>query len=240
LITQGCLVMRIGLQIALMASATCFAISFPLNAEGASPHPAQGPGNEPAIYAILEGNRRVFVNDAGPARSGERPPPTSPPEIDVAIQRVATRHRMDADLLRSVAKVESNFNPRAVSPKGAMGLMQLMPATAHRFGLASPFDVEQNLDAGTRYLKQLLGGYGGDLDLALAAYNAGEGAVARFGGVPNYAETQAYVRRVNAVYRGTAVTDTTVKRQRPTERYSSGPIRVERDGRGALYISNTD
>lgn len=108
----------------------------------------------------------------------------------------ADRHGLDRALLAAVAKVESNFNPFAVSPKGACGLLQLMPATARRFGVANVFDVEQNVEGGARYLRWLLDRFEGRVDLALAGYNAGEGAVDRHRGIPPYAETQWYVLKV--------------------------------------------
>jgi soluble lytic murein transglycosylase-like protein len=113
----------------------------------------------------------------------------------------ARRHGLDPALVLAVVAVESGFRPEAVSPKGAEGLMQLMPATAGSLGVRDALDPEQNLDAGVRHLGSLLTLYGGDLGLALAAYNAGEGAVARHGGIPPYKETRAYVKRVLARYR---------------------------------------
>jgi len=101
---------------------------------------------------------------------------------------------VDPELVRAVIEVESAFEPGAVSAKGAMGLMQLMPATARQYGVADPFDPRSNIEAGTQHLRSLLDRY--DLSLALAAYNAGAGAVERYGGVPPYRETKAYVRRV--------------------------------------------
>jgi len=108
----------------------------------------------------------------------------------------ARRHSLDPDLVRAVVAVESGFRPDAVSPKGAQGLMQLMPYTARALGVKDTFDPAANLDGGTRYLRALIKRYDGDVTRALAAYNAGEGAVARHGGVPPYPETLAYVRRV--------------------------------------------
>jgi soluble lytic murein transglycosylase-like protein len=99
-----------------------------------------------------------------------------------------------------VIAVESNHNPRAVSPKGALGLMQLMPATAARYAVADPFDVRENLRAGATHLRRLVDRYAGDITLALAAYNAGEAAVQRHGGIPPYPETQRYVPAVLARY----------------------------------------
>ncbi len=113
----------------------------------------------------------------------------------------ARRHGLDPALVLSVVAVESGFRPEAVSPKGAQGLMQLMPRTAASLGVSDAFDPEQNLDAGVRHLEALVRQYGGDLTRALAAYNAGQGAVARYGGVPPYPETRAYVRRVLERYR---------------------------------------
>ena len=114
----------------------------------------------------------------------------------------ARRHGLDPDLVMAVVSVESGFRPQVVSPKGAQGLMQLMPRTASSLGVADAFDPAQNLDGGSRHLGQLLTLYGGDLARALAAYNAGPGAVDRHGGVPPYRETRAYVKKVLERYRG--------------------------------------
>jgi soluble lytic murein transglycosylase-like protein len=153
-------------------------------------------------------------------------------EIDEAIVMAAARHNVDPNLVRAVVKVESNFNSNAVSRKGAMGLMQLMPSTARSLNVKNPFDPEQNVDAGVRHLKQLLENYGGDVNLTLAAYNAGSGAVARSSGVPHFAETQNYVRRITNLYYGGSTLEPSGA--------SHEPVRVQRDARGVLYISNTD
>jgi len=152
-------------------------------------------------------------------------------DIDGAIEQAAARHNVDPNLVRAVVKVESNFNPNAVSRKGAMGLMQLMPSTARQLKVSNPFDPEQNVDAGVRHLKELLESYGGDIKLTLAAYNAGAGAVARSSGVPHFAETQNYVRRITNLYYGGIDFNSGASRD---------PVRVQRDARGVLYISNTD
>ena len=114
----------------------------------------------------------------------------------------ARRHGLEPALVMAVVSVESGFRPEAVSPKGAQGLMQLMPKTAEALGVEDAFDPAQNLDGGARHLGELLTVYGGDLTRALAAYNAGEGAVLRHGGVPPYRETRAYVRKVLERYQG--------------------------------------
>lgn len=164
---------------------------------------------------------------------------SSPQDIDAAITMAAARHNVDPNLVRAVVKVESNFNPNAVSRKGAMGLMQLMPSTARQLKVQNPFDPQQNVDAGVRHLKQLLESYGGDVKLTLAAYNAGSGAVARSAGVPHFAETQNYVRRITGIYYGKS--DYGGFNVAPRAGIPArDPVKVQRDARGVLYISNTD
>ena len=121
---------------------------------------------------------------------------------DSIIEKAALSASVEPNLLRAVIVVESGFNSRAVSKRGAMGLMQLMPATATRFGASNPYDPGENVHAGARYLKFLIDRFGQDVRLALAAYNAGEEAVNRNGGqIPPFAETMAYVPRVLKIYR---------------------------------------
>ena len=144
------------------------------------------------------------VERPAPPSSAARPAPALPRVVNVArpaayrdlIQQAAERYTLAPELVESVIRVESNFEPRAVSPKGASGLMQLMPATARMLGVHNVFDVAQNIDGGVRHLRSLLDRYRGDVALALAAYNAGAEAVARYRGIPPYAETQAYVARI--------------------------------------------
>jgi soluble lytic murein transglycosylase-like protein len=124
----------------------------------------------------------------------------SPEEVDKAIDAAARHHGVDPNLVRAVVKVESNYNPRAVSRKGAMGLMQLMPYTAKSLNVGNAFDPTQNVDAGVRHLKQLLENYNGNVELSLAAYNAGSGAVTRNGGIPPYRETRDYVKKITDLY----------------------------------------
>ena len=117
-------------------------------------------------------------------------------KITQMIREVSTRYRVDPALVRAVIQTESNWNSSAISRKGALGLMQLGPGTAQQLGVNNAFDPQQNLDGGVRYLHMLLERYNGDLDRALAAYNAGPGAVDRAGGIPRYRETQNYVQKV--------------------------------------------
>ena len=160
-------------------------------------------------------------------------------EIDAAINQAAARHNVDPSLVRSVVKVESNFNPNAVSRKGAMGLMQLMPSTARSLNVSNPFDPAENVDAGVRHLRKLLDSYGGNVRLSLAAYNAGSGAVARSAGVPHFRETQNYVRRITNLYNGGSEPGSYVIGSSINSPVRA-PVHVERDARGVLYISNTE
>ncbi len=117
------------------------------------------------------------------------------------IRSAAEYNAVDESLIRAIIHAESAYQPDARSPKGAQGLMQLMPATAAELHVQNPYDPAQNIDGGARYISQLLAEFKGDLDLAAAAYNAGPNAVYRFGGVPPYDETKEYVRRVKILYR---------------------------------------
>jgi soluble lytic murein transglycosylase-like protein len=131
--------------------------------------------------------------------------------FSTTVERIAAEQALPPELIHSVIHEESNYNPFAVSPKGALGIMQLVPETARRFGVANAFDVVDNIRGGARYLKYLLDLYHGDYPLALAAYNAGEAAVARHGGVPPYPETRNYVRAVRKELEKAAVSSTEPK-----------------------------
>lgn len=128
--------------------------------------------------------------------------PVAPTEIRALVDRIAPWYGLDTGFVTAVIAAESGFKTNAVSPKRAMGLMQLMPQTAERFGVLHPFDAAENIRGGVSYLSWLLGRYGGNVDLALAAYNAGEGAVEAYGGVPPFRETREYVARVESIYGG--------------------------------------
>lgn len=141
------------------------------------------------------GYRRVM-------RDGSQPPPavSGSGDYDEVIRSASDRHSIDADLVRAVIKAESDFNSNARSRKGAMGLMQLMPDTARLHNVLNAFDPVDNIEGGVRHLRMLLERYQGDLRLSLAAYNAGSGAVEKHGGIPPFAETREYVRRVLRFY----------------------------------------
>ena len=192
----------------ILALAACFCVAVPAAAQ----------------IAMTTGDdgRRLFVNAEPPAtiRLGEtksrasiymnaEPSFTGYSRAAVSIDRdgaeklvreAADRHHVDPALIRAVIQTESNWNSGAVSRRGAGGLMQLIPTTAQRFGANDLFNPQQNIDAGVRYLKTLLERYNGNLDLALAAYNAGEGAVDRAHGIPAYRETRNYVQKVQDAY----------------------------------------
>jgi soluble lytic murein transglycosylase-like protein len=141
----------------------------------------------PALAQKLDPNNAAYLASAA--------------RYDQIIEHAAKQNQLHPALLRAVIVVESAYNPRAISPKGAKGLMQLEPATAARYRVADVFDPSQNISAGSQYLHDLLQRYGGKLDIALAAYNAGEQAVERYGGrVPPFAETRRYVPNVMHVY----------------------------------------
>jgi soluble lytic murein transglycosylase-like protein len=150
------------------------------------------------IFTLVQPDGSLLITDE----------PLLPPAIALGgvpgehpIDAIAKRHRVDPLLVRAVIRVESNFDPKAVSPKGAVGLMQLMPETAMRYGVENRFDPAQNVDGGVRYLRDLMAMFNGNLSLALAAYNAGEGAVIKYGRrIPPYPETQQYVVGVRSYY----------------------------------------
>jgi soluble lytic murein transglycosylase-like protein len=151
------------------------------------------------LFAVFDGHQLWPRSGGGPVSTAELIARRA--ELDPLVQRIASTHGVHAALLKAVIEVESGFNARALSPKGAIGLMQLMPTTAARYGQFDLYSPEENLDVGARYLRDLLSMFGGDVRLAIAAYNAGENAVIRNGNqIPPYAETQRYVPMVLARY----------------------------------------
>jgi soluble lytic murein transglycosylase-like protein len=149
--------------------------------------------------------RLLVMSPEDMTQSGDRYDPSllaRATQYDSIIEKAASSNSVEANLLRAVIVVESGFNSRAVSKRGAVGLMQLMPATASRFGVSNPYDPRENVHAGARYLKFLMDRFGQNIRLALAAYNAGEEAVDRNGGqIPPFTETMAYVPKVLKIYR---------------------------------------
>lgn len=145
-----------------------------------------------SLSTLLSRNTRISAEQyhpSAPSTNGKEP-------FSEIIRRASEKYGVEEKVIKAVIKHESSFNPQAVSRCGAQGLMQLMPATARSLGVSNAFDAEQNIMAGTRYLKEKLNEFDGNLPLALAAYNAGSGAVRKHGGIPPYKETQAYINQV--------------------------------------------
>jgi soluble lytic murein transglycosylase-like protein len=168
---------------------------------GDSPQPRRGStiSSPPALAeaSLVDSMQQSSVKSDSFAAASPNPTDS---RLDRIVQEAAQRHRLDPALVKAVISTESGWNTRAISQKGAVGLMQLIPATAQRFGVGNPFDPAQNIEGGTTYLKTLLDRYNGDLTKSLAAYNAGEHAVDLSGGVPAYRETRRYVQKVTSAY----------------------------------------
>jgi soluble lytic murein transglycosylase-like protein len=227
------------MTIAILAAGTLLSLASPARAQIAT--------------TVDDRGKQVFVNDNSPAgrRGSTISSPTVPrgfhsmispatsatdvtdPRLDRIVRDAAERHHVDQALVKAVISTESGWNSGAVSHKGAIGLMQLIPGTAQRFGAGNPFDPAQNVEAGTTYLKSLLDRYNNNLPLSLAAYNAGERAVDLSGGVPAYRETQQYVQKVTQAYfRSDSGRDSTL--WTPPRR----PVRKEVDSKGRVVYTN--
>jgi soluble lytic murein transglycosylase-like protein len=150
-------------------------------------------------------------------------------ELEAMVRRISGEHGIDPRLVDAVVRVESAYDPNAVSRRGALGLMQLMPDTAERLEVSDPFDPEQNVRGGIKEVSRLIRRYSGNLALALAAYNAGEGAVERHRGIPPYTETRNYVSRIMTLYTGRAYR---------VPNYRVSPVRMTRDPQGRVVITN--
>jgi soluble lytic murein transglycosylase-like protein len=222
---------RRSITVAVLAAATWFSQAPPVCAQIAS--------------YLNEQGKLVYVNGDSPkARRGSTISPplvasqglseSSPPDrLDRIVREAAQRHQVDPALVKAVISTESGWNPQAVSRKGAVGLMQLIPETAQRYGVGNAFDPAQNVEGGTTYLRTLLDRYNGDLTKSLAAYNAGERAVDQSGGVPPIPETRRYVEKVTDAYfrpgsgRDSALGDP-----------PRAPVRQEVDSKGRVVFTN--
>ena len=156
------------------------------------------------------GSQRISREETRPSRTLE----DTHSNYSELISNFAGQHGLDEDLVKAIIRVESNYDADAVSPKGCVGLMQLHPDTARRFGVEDPFDPSQNIRGGTQYLNFLMNYFENDLELVLAAYNAGENAVIRHQGVPPYRETREYVKKVTSLYHHTAPASSPRRRHR--------------------------
>jgi soluble lytic murein transglycosylase-like protein len=158
-----------------------------------------------------------------------------PAQIEKWIHEISDQQGVDPELVKAVAKTESNYNPYAVSNKGALGLMQLIPETAKRFGVTNVFDAKQNIEGGVKFLKFLMGMFPNNLPYILAAYNAGENAVLKYKGIPPYLETQAYVRKISQAYskKGSFLVAS-------SQSAADRRIATYRDSSGRVVYSNVD
>jgi hypothetical protein len=205
-----------------------------------------GRASKESLSVLLGKEIEVFITRhhtrVWPRVSAAAGPKTPKPELEGLIHKYASLNGLDPSLVRAVVRHESGFNPQAVSPKGAQGLMQLMPGTADLMGVSNPFDPEQNIAGGVGYLRYCLDRFNNDVALALAAYNAGPERVARCGGVPAISETQAYVKNVMETYTGKPqpgvpakgahfVTPATAKNQKVIKGSSTGQLaKAEEEG----------
>ena len=155
------------------------------------------------------------------------------------INRVASRHGVDKDLVQAIIKVESDYNPQAVSPKNCKGLMQLHPDTARRFGVRDVFDPAQNIEGGVKYLSYLIETFGQELDRVLAAYNAGENAVLRYDGIPPYPETVGYVKKVKALFAGNMVIQPLASRRILRLELPDGQVLITNEASSSLKARST-
>ena len=239
---------RASITVALLVAGTWFSLPTPCRAQIASvvndrgqlvfinedsPHGRHGstisspPARSETSQGAVAGSPSSPFKRPSRLLTGESPEPGDG-RLDRIVSEAAQRHQLDPALVKAGISTESGWNPYAVSRKGAMGLMQLIPATAERFGVGNPYDPAENVEGGTAYLKSLLDRYNGDLTKSLAAYNAGERAVDQSGGVPWYPETRRYVKKVTNAYFGSdSDRDSTLggHRKRPVRR------EVEPDGR---------
>lgn len=160
-------------------------------------------------------------------------------EFHTIINEKASMYDLDPSLIKAVITTESNWNKRAISPKGAMGLMQLMPATAMEMNVRNPYDPEENIEGGTKYLRYLLERFNGDLTLALAAYNAGPKTVERFGYIPPITETKQYVNKVLSLYNGKTVIASLENESSTTKKKYEPIFKVLQEDGSMLFTNST-
>ncbi len=221
----------------------CFILAgvLALGLASAAPAVSAGPGLRARSVIRVDSRGRLVRQVVTPALEGK--PARERVEyfrrkarVDELVEEAAKKYGVDPLLIHSVIQVESSYNPFAVSPKGAEGLMQLIPETARRFGVANPFDPKQNIDAGVRYLKYLKDLFRDDR-LALAAYNAGEGAVARYKWIPPYRETREYLRRVAETYAELKrKAEKTTGSSSPSDGPQYRPVESYTDSEGRLHL----
>jgi len=194
-------------------------------------------GSVPATAQVELGQRadgvKVIRNEPSKTRAwrlSARLMPIPTRKMAELVERMASEGDLDPRLVQAVMQVESGYNPRAYSNKGAIGLMQLMPATARELAVGDPWDPEQNVRGGVAYLKRMLDLFSGDLDFALAAYNAGPNAVLEHAGIPPYAETRSYVRKIRCIYDGECDEG---------ENRDGGKVYMRRDANNQIVITSS-
>jgi soluble lytic murein transglycosylase-like protein len=199
------------------------------------------------VRSVVLVPRVIAAQAAAPALRNAAPERTESAQAETAsvvslhdlIDQIASEQGVESHLVHSVIRAESNYNPVAVSPKGAQGIMQLIPSTARRFGVANTFDAGENIRGGVRYLRFLLDYYQGDYPKTIAAYNAGEAAVDKYNGIPPYAETQNYVYQVaknlKASRQTAAKSLMVVARQNPVDPETPKPIQTSTGSDGRVY-----
>lgn len=194
-------------------------------------------------HIVLISNSRgqaVYINTSNqetvaPSPSDSITSSAAPGSIQGIVRHAANRFKVDPRLVDAVIRTESGYDSHAVSPKGALGLMQLIPATAQRFGVENPFDPRQNIQGGVHYLRYLLNTFNGNIPLAVAAYNAGENSVLRQGGVPQFPETVDYVRKVTALYGAPGARASAPSKAQPRQ---EPPIYEYADTQGVMHFTN--
>ncbi len=236
------------IPVAVLVAGAAFALSTPVRAQisttvddhgklvfvnGDSPKARRGSTISSTGGSSTQGSSTPAASHGASVESAADTLGANDGRLDRIVRDAAARHQVDPALVKAVISTESGWNPQAVSRKGAVGLMQLIPGTAQRFGVGNPYDPAQNVEGGTTYLKALLDRYNGDLSKSLAAYNAGEHAVDANRGVPPYWETQRYVQKVqDAYFRPGSGRDSTLWTP------PRNPVRKDVDAKGRVVFTN--